>query len=239
MVAPTASGDGFGGRAAVPSVGTGSANQHEGRHAITGPFDESHALLSLVWVSSRLDSVSSNGSSMGGIVSGDDAMRGRAISRASAEDGQGISSESLQGVRRGFVELTAEGPGYPTPRAQQQLHAETIHQEEEIIRAARAICECGRRGGGGGGPQIGGVGVVEPKLPIALLKLWERSFNAGARPHFPDGEHGKASGRRRKLTVVRKRGGMNSRRRAGNGGCRGRLYRQPNGLTLPLLQKLF
>lgn len=236
MVAPSASGDDFSSRAAVPSVRPGSSNQHEGRHTITGRldesrrFNESHAFRSLVWVSSRPESVSSNGSSMGEGVSRDDVMRGCATSEASSEDGQRISSDFLEGMRHDFVELVGERPGYPSPRGQQQLYAQIIHQEEELIRAARAICECGRRGGGG-------VGVVEPKLPIALLKLWERSFNAGTRPHFPDSEQGKASGGRRKLTVVRKRGGLNSSKCAGNGECRGRPYRRPNGLAVPLRQK--
>lgn len=214
MVAPSGS------RVAVPSLRPGPAkapHQHERRYAMGGTLDEFHAPLSLVWVSSRLDSVSSNGSSMGGEVSGDNATRGRAPSGASAEDGQGILSESLHGIRRNFVEQIAEEPSYPAPHAQNQLHAEMIQQEEELICAARAICECGRRGGGGGGLQIGGVGVVAPKLPTALLKLWERSFDAGTRSHFPDSEHGKASGRKRKLTVVRKRVDLNSRRCAGKG----------------------
>lgn len=89
----------------------------------------------------------------------------------------------------------------------QELQKEEISGEQGLLRAARGICEYGRAEGGGedgdngkgkrdGGAKGGGV-----RLPLALLKIWERENESG-RGH-PAVDHTRA-GSRRRLRVVRR-----------------------------------
>lgn len=55
------------------------------------------------------------------------------------------------------------------PPVQQRLYTKSVDGKEGLLCATRAICECGRRGGGGTGSEGGS---SKPKLPLALLKVW-------------------------------------------------------------------
>lgn len=78
---------------------------------------------------------------------------------------------------------TQRRPLKERPPVQHRLHTRAIDGKDGLLCAARAICECGRRGGGGGG-WAGGEGRVDGgdgarkgegsklKLPLALLKIW-------------------------------------------------------------------
>ncbi|CAM9152943.1 unnamed protein product [Ectocarpus sp. 12 AP-2014] len=97
------------------------------------------------------------------------------------------------------------------PPVQHRLHTRAIDGNDGLLCAARAICECGRRGGGGGGGGgwAGGEGRVDGsdwarkgegsklKLPLALLKIWGYERNE---EKWRKSQGGNCRGRR--LTVV-------------------------------------
>lgn len=104
---------------------------------------------------------------------------------------------------------TQRRPLQQRPPVQHRLHTRVIDGKDDLLCAARAICECGRRGGGGGGGWKRGEGSVDGsdgtrkregsklKLPLALLKIWgyESDEERGRKSHG-----GNCRGRR--LTVV-------------------------------------
>lgn len=57
------------------------------------------------------------------------------------------------------------------PPVQQRFYTKVIDGKEGLLCATRAICECGRRGGGGAGSERGSSTL---KLPLAFLKIWGR-----------------------------------------------------------------
>lgn len=97
----------------------------------------------------------------------------------------------------------------PQPPIQQRLHTKTVDGKEGILCAAEAICECGRRAGGGTGSgkgEAGGEKGSKVKLPLAVLKVWGRdsSDEEGRRRNNRPSAHGKlgAPCRGRRLRVV-------------------------------------
>lgn len=87
------------------------------------------------------------------------------------------------------------------PAVQQRFYAKTVDGQEGLLCATRAICECGRRGGGGTGSERGS---SELKLPLALLKVWGRESDEERRRNNQHGKLGTPS-RGRRLRVVRVR----------------------------------
>ncbi|CAM9254242.1 unnamed protein product, partial [Scytosiphon promiscuus] len=84
------------------------------------------------------------------------------------------------GGRHFFTEQTSPPP--QRPPVQHRLYTKTVRDDEDLLRIAEAICECGRRGqtigrGGGGGSGAGSA----LKLPLALLKIWCRQSNEDKR----------------------------------------------------------
>lgn len=83
----------------------------------------------------------------------------------------------------------------------QRLHSQTLVGDESMLCAARAICECGRRGGGGAGGDLGGG--ERSKLPLAVLKIWGReSEEERGRQRSLAGEEQRLKRRGRRLRVV-------------------------------------
>lgn len=88
------------------------------------------------------------------------------------------------------------------------LQTEIVHGAEGLLRAARGICSCGRRLGGGSGDSFHGVdGKMVTKLPLAILKIWERAKDFGGKQSARGWEAGseeyRPKSRQRWLKVVR------------------------------------
>lgn len=82
----------------------------------------------------------------------------------------------------------------------QRLHTQSLVGDEGLVCAARAICECGRRGGGGAGDLGGG---ERSKLPLAVLKIWGRdNEEERGRQLSLAGEEKRLKRRGRRLRVV-------------------------------------
>lgn len=85
----------------------------------------------------------------------------------------------------------------PAMKQEHQLQTEEVIGEDGLLRAARGICECARRRGGGrcrgGGKQLA--------LPLALLKIWGHGDDvaSGNVENLPGGN---CKRRRRRLLVV-------------------------------------
>lgn len=90
----------------------------------------------------------------------------------------------------------------PKAASLQRLHTQVVAGDDGVLCAARAICECGRRGGGGAGGDVGGG--ERSKLPLALLKIWSReSEEERGRQCSLAGEEKQVKRRGRRLRVVR------------------------------------
>lgn len=129
-----------------------------------------------------------------------------------SEDGEGcggtpaVVSSSARIRGRGGKYFFTEDKSLPTqrPLVQHRLYTKVVEADEDLSFIAKAICECGRRGGGTGSGSGGGAGSTL-KLPLALMKVWgcqsheERRRNS--HPSDVDGKLGTPRGGRQ-LRVV-------------------------------------
>lgn len=124
-----------------------------------------------------------------------------------AVDGELSDAEvaSSYAVRLGQDELEVRReqrlPAAAVASPLQRLHTQSLVRDEGLVSAARAICECGRRGGGGAGGDLGGG--ERSKLPLAVLKIWGReSEEERGRQRSLTGEEKPLKRRGRRLRVV-------------------------------------
>lgn len=130
--------------------------------------------------------------------------------KTKADDGSsgahgGVLEDSIaprsHGVRRAPQRrMNSTGENNPTPRIKQEqrLQTEEITGDDGLLRAARGICACARRGGGGGERWQGGD--KQLALPLALLKVWGHKDDVGGKGGHLPGGNGRRG--RRRLSVV-------------------------------------
>lgn len=183
---------------AVPGKGDSPASLSTG-HAPSDPTLSTSADRSyrqaLLWASSRPEP-----SSVGGAATEPQVRKG--VTTEGQKGGEGRTPRTTSpevncglGGKGG-----SKQPCYSVPPVQ-HLYTEQVRGEEGLLRAARAICDCGRRrGGGGGGGYCTGDGL---KLPLALLKIWGHESDKGGGRHLaPSGVDKKGRCPRRRLCVV-------------------------------------
>lgn len=176
---------GNGGEASLSIEAPGPAANH--RLASTN-HSHRHALL---WAFSRSEPTAET-SGRGGT---DSNPRGGLTVDAEGATPRPSQSETLCQRENG-----AKKPHCPLPSPLKRLHTALVDGKEGLLRAARAICECGMRGGGGVGGDCGGR--EGPKLPLALLKIWGHESEAGEVRHLPSGDNDAGRCRGRRLRVV-------------------------------------
>lgn len=108
-----------------------------------------------------------------------------------------FTTDSSRVGKLGFSKENSSPAQHP-PVVQQRLYTKVVDGKEGLLCATRAICECGRRGGGGTG---GEGGSSKLKLPLALLKVWGRESDEERGRNNIRGKIGTPC-RGRRLTVV-------------------------------------
>ena len=172
---------------------------------------------SLLWAFSKAPERESGGEG-DGVTSGAPNPRVGVVS--SVEGGGGRPTATAPpsvktGGRSGKFGFGKENhsPPLQQPPVQQLLYTKFVDPKEGLLCAARAICDCGRRGGGGGGGGGGGTDNVggdggttgsKLKLPLAMLKVWGRDSDEERGRRNYSSAHGKteSSCRGRRLKVV-------------------------------------
>lgn len=112
---------------------------------------------------------------------------------------EGSTTPRLSGVGRApqrRIDSIGESHLSPVMKQEHRLQTEEVTGEDGLLRAARGICECARRRGGGrcrgGGNKLA--------LPLALLKIWGHGDDVGGKAGHLLGGNDKR--RRRRLLVV-------------------------------------
>lgn len=141
-----------------------------------------HRQHRLLWAFSRAETAAEKGYGGGGDSTAATAPnpRGGVVTLEDGDGGGGTVKFSSPVKRRGlggkFGPLKENCAPVQQPPIQQRLHTKPVDGKEELLCAAQAICECGRRAGGGAGSgkgEVGGEG-SQVKLPLAVLKVWGR-----------------------------------------------------------------
>lgn len=181
---------------------------NDSRDIIGGTCRTSHRGRALVWISSRPEPATvTSASNVRGVGEGsgestESSARGGVIATTDDENEEPTRSH-LAVERRSGEKGAKNGARNPRPHclpvpSVHRLHVEAVDGNEGLLCAARAVCECGRRRGGG--ESIEGL-----KLPLALLKIWGRHAEqcATVRPLAGTTRTDRGSSRGRRLRVVR------------------------------------
>ncbi|CAM9811482.1 unnamed protein product, partial [Laminaria digitata] len=149
----------------------------------------------------ELDSTTSK-TTLGGILAADGEGELSEAAAAAAAVSSSRAAAADVGYGKDEVNARREQQRLPTTVSSlQRLHTQSVTGDDGLLCAARAICECGRRGGGGAGGDVGGG--ERSKLPLAVLKIWGReSEEERGRQRSLAGEERRLKRRGRRLRVV-------------------------------------
>lgn len=132
----------------------------------------------LVWAFSRAEVITEDQDVAN--YSTQEGLRGGGL-KSGEYDGGGetpaVLSPSAKRRGKGGKHFFAETKSLPTQQVpvEHRLYTKDVEADEGLLGVAKAICECGRRGGGtrsSGGDAGGGGAGSTLKLPLALLKIW-------------------------------------------------------------------
>lgn len=140
-----------------------------------------HRQHRLLWAFSRAETVAENDRAGGGDPTGTTAPNPCAGVVTLQDDGGGNGTTTFsspvknRGRDRKLGFRKENCSPRQQPLIQQRLYTKTVDGKEELLCAAEAICECGRRAGGGTRSGKGETGEgFQLKLPLAVLKVWGR-----------------------------------------------------------------